>query len=476
MTRSTTLPILVVLLVAATALGGMDPYSTRQTAGIFVSLDRRAHTLYLDFVAAEFAPAETHSVPVPLKTDIDVWIEGHAVPAGSHDWTFEVDKGGGWSVGEKKTRRNRNPDRFALRTHGVSDPSPWLSASFVPDPEKESVLLRLRFGRKEGVLGLAFREVSGEIAESSEIDVVALRAVRDRMCRMIALIEANDRRRYEWSRCLLELGNALVESPGNGRVCDLRFEMGDQQVTLTVKGVMPGGREAVDEVARKFKRGRVSKLFERVGTPLARGSAEGWTFEISAEAPRAYWDRIEPIDPMFDGTEPGRLAEEVLLLEARLARVASGGIDAMADAQVVLLKAKRESGVLLSEIEIAEVRPIEEGVTSFKVSLTVAGWGQGIVSFIRALEIWKAPLVVIPLSLKNGELCPEARIEIVFYKYVPLAERKAALYGGVRKAGVSPRFEEKRALYLEGIGRPPGGTFTPPQWKRDPFDIPRRRR
>lgn len=480
MKRIGSLLILSALTVAApSATWGMDQTGTRQTAGIFVSVDRRVCTLYLDFVAAKLsAAADGQDVAVTLKTDLDIWIEGHAISSGTHRWTFSMDGETSWSIGETKRKGRANPERYVMKVRRTAVRTAWLTAAFEPDPAKNGVLLHLRLGDKEGTLRLALKKQMARVEGGQELDVVELRAVRDRMCRLAGILASAGSRRPAWSGCLRDLGDALVESTGNGRIQAVRFEKGAERVTLTVKGYMPGDRESVDQIARQFKKGHVARLFEHVGQPLVRSSdrMDGWNFEIAAEASRAEWDRVDPLEAMFDGTDPARLAEEVLLLEARLARVTAGAVADMADSRMRLLSAKREAGVILSEIVAGDSTKIAEGLTCFSVKMKVAGWGPGIIRFLRAVEDWEAPLEIRPVSLEAGDLCPEARVEVIFYHYTPLAERNPGLYAGIMEAGVSENFEEKRALYLEGVGAVKPRPYETPTWTRDPFDVPRTRK
>lgn len=468
--------LVLLALPLAPALGGLSGSDTRQSAGIFVTVDGRVHTIYLDFDAAEFRPESRTPIPVTLTTDLDVWVEGHAVPARRYEWTFAPESPEKWTLGEAATpaAKDRGPGRrflFSLRPAGRE--AHWLTASFSPEPATESVLLHLRYGVLEGTLRLSLREGRGdEDAAAVPVDLVELRALRDRLLKVVGVLSATADHRYAWSGFLGELGEEMISN--GGRVTQMALDRTDDRVALTVRGEVPGERSRIDDLGDRLARGDLGRLFGRVAAPVARlkPKKDGWSFEITAESPRAEFERTTPATPLSEGNEAKALAEEILLLEERLGRLTASAVGDLSGAQTLLLSAKRDAGAMLSGIDPSEAQAGEEGLSSFTVRLVASGTGPSLIRFLRALEESPAPLRIRPVSFRQGQFAPELALDLTFLDYRPLSERNAGLLASIREKGLTERFDRNRELYLQGVAAAPAVPFRAPDWSRDPFSPP----
>jgi hypothetical protein len=303
--------------------------------------------------------------------------------------------------------------------------------------------------------------------------MTALRSLRDRLRDVAGKLAATRRDRVAWSSFLRELGDAIVDSEGTCYLEGAEFQGEGETVSLKLRGKLVGSRDEVDRLCSRVSSGQLSRIFERVGSPLARKAKgdDAWSFELDATAKREWWNRYEPVEAMWDGEKHEQLAKEILLLEARLAKETSDAILTMSECQTRLLRAKRKAGVVISKIEAADPVVSDDGLGVMVVDLTVAGSGASIVSFVREVEEWVAPLKLVPKTIRQGSFGPEAVLRIEFASYEPLSRRNPSLHTAVRAAGMSDGFEKLRKVYLSGVGvsaRPP---FPAPHWERDPFAI-----
>ncbi|MHC4470608.1 MAG: hypothetical protein ACYS99_06550 [Planctomycetota bacterium] len=480
MKRATATLAVLVLLCAGSLRAGMDPEATRQSAGIFVTIDGKVHTIYLDFEAAKHRRAREQIVPVTFTTDIDVRIQGHLVPAGKYHWTFSAEESSRWTIGEvaatgakKKKKDTKKLKRFLFDLRDAGSENPYLTAGFCPDHETDLVLLRIRFGHREGTLRLAFTEKAAAPRSGKEVDMIALKTLRDRLLQVAGKLESTRKNRLAWSGFLREAGDAVLGTDGTCYIEEADLEREAETLNFKLRGSLVGSRDEVDRLCSRVSSGQLSRLFERVGSPLARKEQghEGWRFEFFASAGKEWWERSDAVPALSEGAELSGLSEEILLLEARLAKETSDSILTLAECQARLLRAKREAGVIIKKIEAADPVQGEHGLGHMDVNLCVAGSGAALVTFVRAVENWVAPLRLVPLRIRQGAFGPEAELELRFYRYTPLSVRDPGVYGSVKAAGMSATFAKDRDLYLRGIGVGASAPFTPPEWKRDPFAV-----
>ena len=469
------LTLLAVLLLLPTGglRAGMEEHGTRQSAGIFVRMDGKVLTIYLDFETAKFRGARVQVIPMTLTTDIELRIQGRVVRAGRHDWLLEVAEDAKWSLGEdaSKAKKGSEPPRFLLAVASPGGDDGYLTAAFSPDFETDTVLLKIRFGPREGTLRLGLTERSVAAAEDQPIDIVALRSLCERLRIVGGKLAATRRDRHAWSTFLCELGDAIVDCESTCYLVGAEFQAEGDAVGLKVRGKLVGGRDEVDRLCARVSSGQLSRIFERVGSPLAR-KAEGddaWGFEFDASAKKKWWDRIEPVSALSEGTDLEDLAKEILLIEARLAKETSDAILTLSECQSRLLSAKRSAGVIISKIEPSKPVAGEDGIGWMDVTLHVAGSGPSLVRFVREVEEWVAPLRIVPRRLGQGAFGPEAVLDLRFFRYEPLKKRKPGLFSSVQAKGMSAGFERQRDMYLSGVGSGSRAPFATPSWSRDPF-------
>lgn len=468
MKRVSLFAVLIVLFTGFDAKA-LEYRDVRQSAGIYVSIEGRMHSMFGDFGALPYAEGAAREVPFVLNSDVEFWVEGQHVTTGKKEWTFAVDAEGGWTLGE------RNPENPALRfriPHAESTSAvPCLTADFHLDPDAKAVVLQFSYGKHAGKILLSLQRGQLQVTRSlASLDMVKGRQHLARLREIAGLLETEQAKRPAWSGILSDLGDAMVRVGDDIHLMDLTFTEGKEDICLTITGQARGGQDAADQIAAALRTGSTPRIFTDVSRPVARLATgnETWDYEICVTAPLTKWNAPAKIDELSDGRDPAAVALELLLLEIRLIEATAASPLGVSDVQPRLLAAKRAAGVMLSQFTVRS-RKEEGGLVKFPVHFRVSGGGEAIITFIRSLEDCGAPLTIIPERMCAGLNSCDLELTVIFYDYVTLANREPAIHEVIAPLKLKPGFGEKVDLYLQGSGRGQKQHFLAPGWKRDPF-------
>jgi hypothetical protein len=460
---------LVALFCSRPAMG-LDPRDVRQTAGIYITVEGRMHTLFGDFQPAKYVKGQALKVAFALNTDLDVWIDGQQVPAGKHAWLFAVDAEGAWSFGERNPEGDA-PIRFRVPQFATSFASDYLTVSFHLDVDEQAVVVRFSLGNHVGELQMRLEQTVARTARAiTDLSLPRARDALKRLRQITGKLLSEQEKRPAWSGLLIDLGTAMVDIDDETYLTEMLLSETDEDVILTVQGRTGGGQAAADTIARALRRGHCSKIFSLISRPVARRVSDGsaWEFELVATTPLIRWNEAQEIEAIFEGPDAESAALEILLLEARLRDLTAASPLGIADCQPRLLEAKREAGVMLSNVSAGD-RVEEGGLSVFPVSVRVTGSGPDVLTFIRSLEDCRAPLSIIPSRIASGPASCDVDLTLIFYDYIPLVRREPGLASSVQPVKQMQGFERKKELFLRGLGVTEPAEFIRPAWTRDPF-------
>lgn len=459
--------VLLILPVLPVTGREMDPLETRVSSGVFVKLDGRVTTVYLDFVTARYQAGQELATPIVLTTDIEVAIGDKKIPPGKHSWVITTGDEIVWTMGEPAKRRSAEVLTFPLDVSEAPEVG-WLTACFQPDPDRGEVLLLVRMGRLQGVLRLGL-EGATAVADGRGMNPVELRVLRDQLRSAAGILESA-RSPEPWSRVILELGDAILATDPGAAVTSLEFKDEKGTVELGVRGTLSGEREAADPLKASIEAGVIGRRFPQVSSPVVRRGGDGVLgFELSVRADAGEYRKTVVVPALFDGDKPEKLAEEVLLLEERIALLGQSSVATFEEWSPSLLAAKRKARVIVSDVESGRVMEEAEGLRAIPAKLTISGTGAGIARFLHTIESEGVPMHVKLDSMKAVKGGAEARLSLVFLYAPPLAMRRPDVLRQVRELGLTERFDRLRTLYLKGVGELEGSTFEDPHWERDPF-------
>ncbi len=452
---------------------GLDDRDARQTAGIYLNIDGRMHSVFGDFNALRYIEGDPREVSFSLTSDLDLWIEGRKVPVGRKNWTFRVDAKGVWTLGEGSAAGG-DAARFRVPHRESQIEAPYLTASFHFDPDAKAIVLRFGYGDHSGKILLRLECVDRKSAVSTaSLDMIRGRQELKRLREIVGLLMTEQKKRPAWSGILVDLGAALVEAGADSHLTVMSFTEEENGVTLSLTGQTAGGQAAADKIAAALRVGNGPRIFSHVSRPVARLADGGqtWNFELIASAPLSKWSDPAKVEALSDGQDPSAVAIELLLLEARLSEATAASPLRIADVQPRLLSAKRVAGVMLSHVSSGG-RDEVQGLIRFPVSMRVTGSGAAILTFIRNLEDCRASLTIMPDKIVAGIHSCQVDLTVVFHDYVPLAKRLPKLHAAIVPMTRRPGYEQKVDLYLLGVGPKSPSPFVAPDWPRDPFSIP----
>jgi hypothetical protein len=465
--------VLLVFLLAA-IVSGSDASGTRQSAGIYVTVDRSSHSVFFDFPSVSTSGGGVLEVETMLTTDLTSWIGGEALSSGRHAWSFKVESKDVWTIGPKPSRRNRKPLRFAFDVRKVETRREYLAAWFTPDASGDSVVLTVAVADHEGELVLRLKK--RELPEGARtLDVRRLSDVRDGLLVAAAEIEHARRTRHHWSAILVTLGDAVLKGEKTGWIDDLDFNLEADWVKFIVRGQYPGERDKVMAFAETLKATEMSTVFDTVEVPQVGMRQDGKkerAFSLTARTVATDWTTAPAIVAKGGKSNAEKIAEEILALEARVAHYAPRAVRNLTEGRTLLLEAKRKAGALISRIQPSDPVTAANGLTKFELSLRVGGSGSMIVEFLRCLEEREEPLRIIPLRLSGTKFGPELYMRLVFYSYRPLNVRDGTFAEAVQARGDTPGFAARLKALRTALPTLGSRTFTPPDWKRDPFTRP----
>ena len=469
MKRSLLLVAVVGLLSGLPAVG-LDHRDVRQTAGIYLNINGRMHSIFGDFSALRFMVGEVQEAPFTLASDLDLWIQGHRVPAGKNKWTFGVDKDGGWTLGEAIAGGD-TAMRFRVAQRESKIPAPTLISSFHLGAEGKAVVLRFNYGMHSGELRLRLDRLEATTAvPAASLDLIKARQELTRLREIVGRLDNEQAKRPAWSGILAELGDAMAKADGVTHMTLMTFEEGEESVNLTVTGQAEGGQAVADVIAETLRNGSAPRIITEVGRPVARMAVGGetWDFEITASAPLSKWSEPDKVEALSDGYDPSTVALELMLLETRARYATASAPLGISDIQPRLISAKRTAGVILSSVSPGKKKE-SDALVSFPVSFQVTGSGPAVITFIRCLEESPAPLTIVPNRIScEGGSC-RIDITLTFYDYVTLENRQSALRAAINPVTLKSNYKAKVNLYLQGLGTKSLPPFKTPDWPVDPF-------
>jgi len=452
---------------------GFDAATTRQTTGIYVTVEGRGHSLFFDFPSTYAGEGGTFDVPTRFNADLEVWVEGNQLRAGQHRWQFRVEAGDRWTIGRLPKSGADKTTRFLFDVRKLPETREWMCASLTPEPSGDCVILTVQVGDREGTLRIRLREAPAAAPGATEVSALTLERERDRLLEVAAEIEEVRLRRHIWSTLLKTLGDEMLTGAGEAWIETIQLYALDGWMKLDIWGQQPGDQKAVEELNSRLRASDFGTVFENFRFPPSKVGKGGYReFGLKLDIAEPLWRKVTPLAPRHTGRNPQKLGEEILLLQARIAHLAPRAVTDAVAGRRLLLATKRQVGALISDIEPQKPEVSKSGLDTLELDLKVGGSGPGLVDFVRALEDRKEPIRIVLKRMHAAQFGPELTLRLQFLSYRPLSVRDPGMWSMVNSRGRGPDFDETRREYLGKIGKAGDRPYAPPTWSRDPFAKP----